>query len=185
MRWLARDNGRVIEARLPGLELPALRLPSTSGAEVDLGEAASERLVLYVYPRAGVPGEPLPTGWDDIPGARGCTPQNCAFRDHAGELTELGAAVYGASAQALEEQRDFAERHGMPYPLLNDTEMRLEKALGLPTFEVDDMRLYRRLTLVAEKGLIAKVFYPVRSPEDNASEVIEWLRRHRTTARPG
>jgi peroxiredoxin/ketosteroid isomerase-like protein len=172
------DNGEVILDRLAGMSVPSVHLASTAGETVDLAEAARGRLVLYVYPRTGVPGEPLPTGWDEIPGARGCTPQNCAFRDHSRELSELGATVYGLSAQALEEQRGFAELHDMPYPLLNDTELRLASALRLPTFQVDGMRLYRRLALVAEKGLISRVFHPVSAPERNARDVVEWLRLH-------
>src|SRR5919204_958864 len=104
---------------LPGTPLPALALPSTAGHEIDLGDAANATLVLYVYPRTGRPGEPLPEGWDDIPGARGCTPQACAFRDHFGELRSLGADVLGLSAQPLADQLEFAERIGLPYPILS------------------------------------------------------------------
>src|SRR5581483_7642811 len=160
---------------LDGMEMPSVSLPSTSEGEVDLRTAAAGTLVLYVYPRTGRPGEALPEGWDDIPGARGCTPQSCAFRDHFGELRELGAAVLGMSAQSLADQVEFAERVGLPYPLLSDPELELARALTLPTFEVAGMRLYRRLTLIARAGRIVKAFYPVFPPDRNAADVVDWL----------
>jgi peroxiredoxin len=163
---------------LPGRMLPALALPSTAGEPIDLAQAASGTLVLYVYPRTGTPGEPIPEGWDEIPGARGCTTENCSFRDHARELAELGATVHGLSAQAPDEQRAFAEREGMPYPLLSDSGLSLAGELGLPTFEFQGTRLYRRLTLVARAGRIEKVFYPVFPPDTHAGEVVGWLRDH-------
>ena len=161
---------------LEGSELPSLFLPSTSGSDVDLSAAARGTLVLYVYPRTGRPGEPLPDGWDDIPGARGCTPQSCAFRDHFGELQDLGADVLGLSAQSLADQIEFAERVELPYPVLSDTELRLAGELRLPTFEVAGMRLYKRLTLIARAGQIARAFYPVFPPDQNAADVLAWLR---------
>jgi peroxiredoxin len=159
---------------LEGLELPHLVLESSRGpievAELD---------VLYVYPRSGKPGEPPPAGWDAIPGARGCTPQSCAFRDHAGELAELGAPrVAGVSTQTLEEQVEFAERNHMPFPVIADPELRLRDALRLPTFEIAGHTLYRRLALVAVGGWIAKAFYPVFPPDRNAADVVAWLRAH-------
>lgn len=160
---------------LEGATAPALALPSTSGEDVDLGTAARGLLVLYLYPRTGHPGEPLPEGWDDIPGARGCTPQACAFRDHFAELQALGANVLGLSAQPLTDQIEFAERVALPYPVLSDPELTLAEALTLPTFEVAGMRLYRRLTLIARSGRIEKVFYPVFPPDRNAGDVVEWL----------
>jgi peroxiredoxin len=164
--------------RLSGSPVPAVSLPSTSGQLVDLADAARETLVLYVYPATGVPGRPLPPGWDDIPGARGCTPQSCAFRDSAQELGALGASVFGLSAQSLAEQREFSEREHMPYPLLHDGEFRLAEALGLPSFEAGGQRYYRRLTFVAHRGRIEKVFYPVFPPQENAADVVAWLLRH-------
>jgi len=161
---------------LTGLALPAgLELPSTQGGIADLRELARERLVAYVYPRTGVPGEPLPPGWDEIPGARGCTPQSCAFRDAERELAQQGAAVVGISAQIPAEQREFARREQIPFPLLGDAGLRLAAELRLPTFEAAGMTLYRRLTLVAEAGTIVKTFYPVFPPDRNAAEVIEFL----------
>jgi peroxiredoxin len=164
---------------LPGLELPHLTLPSSLGP-VDLAELARERLVLYVYPRTGTPGMPPLPGWDDIPGARGCTPQSCAFRDHAAELAAFGARVAGLSGQSLDEQVEFAERNRMPFPVVADERLELARALGLPTFEVEGLTLYKRLSLVAESGRIAKVFYPVFPPDRNAEEVLAWLERSRS-----
>jgi peroxiredoxin len=160
---------------LPGASLPSLSLPSTSGEEIDLAAAAEGTLVLYCYPRTGRPGEALPPGWDAIPGARGCTPQSCAFRDHFAELRALGAAVLGLSAQSLADQVEFAARVQLPYPLLSDSALRLAEALSLPTFDVAGMRLYHRLTLVASRARVVKVFYPVFPPDRNALEVLSWL----------
>jgi len=162
---------------LPGRPLPRLRLPATTGGEVDLG-ALDGRTVLYIYPRTGVPGEPLPTGWDSIPGARGCTPEACGFRDHHAELRAAGATVLGLSAQPAAEQAEAATRLALPFPLLSDPELRLAAALDLPTFGVDGMVLYRRLTLVAAGGVIDHVFYPVFPPDGHADEVLGWLRGH-------
>ena len=167
------DDGAADHLR--GMEMPAVSLQSTSGGDVDLRAAAAGTLVLYIYPRTGRPGEPLPEGWDDIPGARGCTPQSCAFRDHFGELGELGADVLGMSAQSLAEQVEFAERVGLPYPILSDPALELAGALSLPTFDVAGMRLYRRLTLIARAGRVAKAFYPVFPPDRNAADVVSWL----------
>ncbi|HEY7151942.1 MAG TPA: peroxiredoxin [Solirubrobacterales bacterium] len=160
---------------LEGSELPSLSLPSSFGDEIDLAEAADATLVLYCYPRTGRPGEPLPPGWDEIPGARGCTPQSCAFRDHFAELRALGADVVGLSAQPLTDQREFASRVRLPYPILSDPGLALADAIGLPTLDVAGMRLYRRLTLIADSRRIVKVFYPVFPPDRNASEVLAWL----------
>lgn len=160
---------------LPGLPLPELSLPSTQDGSFDLRTAPSGRLVAYVYPRTGVPGEPLPDGWDDIPGARGCTPQSCAYRDAVAEFSALGAQIVGISAQSPAEQAEFAEREHIPFPLLSDAGLRLAGALRLPTFEASEMRLYKRLTFVAEAGRIVKAFYPVFPPDHNAGEVLGWL----------
>ncbi len=164
---------------LTGTEVPALSLPSTGGDPTDLAELAQERLVAYLYPRTGVPGEPSPVGWDDIPGARGCTPQSCAFRDALVEFSRLGATVVGISAQSPAEQAEFATREHIPFPLLSDRDLALSSALSLPVFEAEGMTLYRRLTFVAEAGRIVKVFYPVFPPDRNASEVLDWLGRSR------
>jgi peroxiredoxin len=161
--------------RLRGAELRPITLPATSGEDVNLAEAAAETLVLYVYPRTGVPGQPLLEGWNEIPGARGCTPQNCGFRDLHGELRALGATVHGLSAQPLDEQREFVAREQIPFPLLNDRELCLADDPGLPTFEAGGMRLYKRLTLIARGGTIDEVIYPVFPPGSDASEVVELL----------
>ena len=159
--------------------MPELSLRSTAHRDVDLAEASGGTLVLYVYPRTGKPGEPLPPGWDEIPGARGCTPQNCAFRDAHAELSELGARVHGLSAQPPADQLEFAQRERIPYPLLSDPELRLARALGLPSFEAGGMTLYKRLTLIARGGRIAHVIYPVFPPGSDAARVVEWLRSGR------
>lgn len=161
---------------LPGLRVPALRLRATTGEQFDLsGLGAEGTAVLFIYPRTGKPGEPLPPGWDLIPGARGCTPQSCAFRDLHAEFTERGVEVVGLSAQSPEDQAEFAERVDLPFPLLSDTSLELRTALELPTFEVAQMALYRRVTLVVREGEIAKTFYPVFPPDRNAAEVLAWL----------
>ncbi len=160
---------------LTGRAVPSLVLPSSQGL-VDLAELARERLVLYVYPRTGRPGHASPLGWDAIPGARGCTPQSCGFRDHAAELRKLGARVAGLSAQPLDEQVEFAKRNEMPFPIVSDERLELASALGVPTFDVAGMTLYRRVTLIAERGRVRHVFYPVFPPDRNAAEVVAWLR---------
>jgi peroxiredoxin len=161
-------------ARLEGRRLPALRLPSTGG-EVALTEAASGILVVYVYPRTGVPGQPLPEDWDRILGARGCTVESCAFRDLERELRQEGATVMGLSAQPLDEQREFAGREQVPYPLLNDSKLELATTLGLPTFDVAGTTLYRRLTLIVIDGRIAKVLHRELAPELHPVGVLDWL----------
>jgi len=164
---------------LLGMPVPELALPSTQGSPIDLAELAQGRLVAYVYPRTGKPGQALPAGWDDIPGARGCTPQSCAYRDSLAEFSSLEASVIGISAQGPEEQREFSEREHIPFPLLSDSGLQLAERLGLPTFEVEGITLYKRLTVVAEAGDIVKAFYPVFPPDRNAAEVLAWLRHGR------
>src|SRR3954469_19874624 len=171
------DDGAA--AHLVGMRVPRLELPTTDQRALDLAEAAQQLLVLYVYPRPGRPGEPLPTGWDEIPGARGCTPQACAFRDLHAEIVATGAHKLGLSAQPVAEQAEVVERLGLPYALASDPLLTVAEALRLPTFEVDGMRLYKRLTLIAEGGEIVKVFYPVFPPNRNAEEVLEWLHARR------
>jgi peroxiredoxin len=160
---------------LPDSEVPSVALPSTLGGELDLAQAARELIVVYVYPRTGVPGQPLLDGWDDIPGARGCTPQSCAFRDARDDFSRHGATLIGISAQTPQEQAEFAEREHIPYPVLSDHEHMLADAMGLPTLETSGLRLYKRLTFVAEQGRIVKVFYPVFPPDRNAGDVLAWL----------
>jgi peroxiredoxin len=166
------DDGAA--AHLPGAMLPQLTLESTHG-DVSLRELSQGLLVLYVYPRAGRRGVPSLPGWDDIPGARGCTPQSLGFREAFPRFQELGADVAGLSAQTLDDQREFADRNAIPYPILADPELRLAAALRLPTFEVEGVTLYKRLALVVEACAVAKVFYPVFPPDENAREVLAWL----------
>lgn len=159
---------------LPGKRLPDLALPATDGSTAQL-DIRGSRTVVYCYPMTGRPGEALPDGWDGIPGARGCTPQSCAFRDHHAELQGLGARVFGLSTQSTSYQREAAERLHLSFPLLSDAELRFARALGLPTFEAGGMVLIRRLTLVVRDGVIEKVFYPVFPPDENAEKVVAWL----------
>jgi peroxiredoxin len=162
-------------AQLTDMVLPSVPLPTTAGSTVGLAGMPG-RVVVYAYPRTSRPGEPSPTGWDEIPGARGCTPQSCAFRDHHAELIALGVQVFGLSTQTTEYQREAVERLHLPFELLSDNDLKLISALGLPTFDVDGMTLIRRLTLVISDGRIEHVFYPVPEPARNAEDVIAWLR---------
>jgi len=163
-----KDDGAA--AHLVGLELPDLVLESSAGA-VNVRELD----VLYVYPRSGKPNQPLLPGWDETPGARGCTPQSCAFRDLHGDLAKLGTRVAGLSVQSLDDQLEFAERNHMPFPVVSDPGLELGAALDMPTFEIAGLTLYKRITLVAEDARIVKVFYPVFPPDANAGEVLRWL----------
>lgn len=165
---------------LAGLDVPRLRLLSSLGGEADLAELARGRLVTYVYPRTGTPGKPSPAGWDDIPGARGCTPQSCAYRDSLAQFSSLDATVIGISTQTPAEQWEFTEREHIPFALLSDIDLRLVDELRLPTFEVGGKTLYKRLTFVAEAARIVKVFYPVFPPDRDAGEVLAWLRKRLT-----
>ena len=170
------DDGAALH--LVGSPMPALALSSTSGGRmrVDLVPKDADRLVLYAYPRTGRPGEPsLTPDWDLIPGARGCTPESCGFRDHAAELWDAGAAVAGVSTQSTDDQREVAERLGLPFPLLSDSDLQLTRALGLPTHFVAGHTLVKRLTLIVRGGRIEHVFYPVFPPDRHAAEVLAWL----------
>lgn len=161
---------------LPDLRLPHVVLASTSGDQVALDELTG-RTVVYVYPRTGVPGEPLPIGWDDIPGARGCTPESCGFRDHHADLLAAGAtAVFGLSSQDTGYQREVVDRLHLPFALLSDPRLTLANELGLPVFDVAGMTLYKRLTVVIAEGVIEHAFYPVFPPDGHAAEVLAWLR---------
>lgn len=164
---------------LPGAALPALALPATDGTSVRLDELPG-RTVVFAYPRTGRPGEEPPggeLGWNAIPGARGCTPEACSFRDEIARFRALGVRVHGLSAQDTDYQREAAERLHLPYTLLSDSELRLTAALGLPTFEVQEMTLLRRLTLLVEDGRIADVIYPVFPPDRGAALALERLER--------
>lgn len=168
-----RDDGAC--DHLTGMNLPSITLRSTRGRAVDLSKLKGTTVV-YIYPRTGRPDQELPTGWNAIPGARGCTPQSCAFRDHYQELKELGVAeLYGLSTQDAAYQQEAVERLHLPFEILSDEKLELTRALKLPTFEVDGMQLIKRITLVMRDGKIAKVFYPVFPSDKNAGEVMRWL----------
>ena len=171
-----QDDGAA--RHLTGMKLPDLALPATRGGAINLALLAG-RSVLYIYPRTGVPGVDLPPGWDDIPGARGCTPQSCGFRDHFAELKALGAShLFGLSTQDTDYQREAAERLHLPFAILSDAKLAFARALNMPTFSVAGMTLLKRMALVIDDGVIDKVFYPVFPPDQNAADVVAWLRGH-------
>ncbi len=172
-----QDDGAA--RHLTGIKLPTIGLAATDGSKVDLSKLMG-RSVVYVYPRTGRPGVPAPEGWDAIPGARGCTPQSGGFRDHFADLKRLGvAALYGLSTQDTAYQREVAERLHLPFSILSDTGLKLTESLRLPTFEVDGMTLLKRMALVIDDGVIAKVFYPVFPPDRSAADVVAWLQSAR------
>jgi peroxiredoxin len=166
------DDGAADHLR--GLRLPSVPLSATSGRSVDLA-ALPGLTIAYIYPRTGKAGETITEDWNVIPGARGCTPQSCAFRDHYAELKALGAEVFGLSAQSTDDQQEAAERLHLPFDLLSDRELAFGRALKLPTFEWHGQRLLKRLTLVLRDGIIEHVFYPVFPPDQNAANVVAWL----------
>jgi peroxiredoxin len=172
-----QDDGAA--RHLPGMKIPDLALPATTGAPVNLSKLTG-RTVVYIYPRTGVPGIDPPEGWDRIPGARGCTPQSCSFRDHFGELTRLGVAqLYGLSTQDTAYQREAATRLHLPFTILSDETLALTTALTLPTFTAAGMTLLKRMALVIDDGKITKAFYPVFPPDRNAADVIAWIQSSR------
>jgi peroxiredoxin len=167
---------------LRGVRLPAIALASTDGDEIDLSNIPG-RVVLYVYPRTSRPGESPPEGWDSIPGARGCTPQSCGFRDHFADLRSLGVAkVYGLSTQDSAYQREMVKRLRLPFPVLSDADLQLGAALHLPSFVAAGTVLLKRVTFIIDDGVISHVFYPVFPPELNAEEVLAWLRTEGSAA---
>ena len=160
---------------LRGMSLPAIALPATDGSRVDLAKRTG-RTVVYAYPWTGKPGEPLLSeDWDSIPGARGCTPETCGFRDHHAELAAAGASVFGLSTQDTAHQLELAERLGLPFTILSDAGLEMTRALRLPTLEVAGLTLIKRLTMVVTSGRIEHVFYPVFPPDRHAAEVLAWL----------
>jgi peroxiredoxin len=164
---------------LTGMTLPDIALAATSGPAVNLSKVKG-RSVVYTSPRTGVPGVANPDGWDMIPGARGCTPQSCSFRDHAVDLTALGVnQLFGLSTQDTAYQREASERLHLPFPVLSDEKLGLTKSLKLPTFVADGMTLLKRMAWVINDGKISKVFYPIFPPDKNAEEVIAWLKSSR------
>lgn len=170
------DDGAA--AHLPGMSMPHITLASTAGDRVALDRLGGGRTVIYVYPLSGRPGVALPGGWNEIPGARGCTTEACDFRDHHAELRDGGAeTVFGLSSQDTGYQAEFVERLGLPFAILSDPKLELAVALRLPTFMVDGRELYKRLTLIVADGRIEHVFYPIFPPNQHAGEVLSWLRR--------
>ena len=160
---------------LAGMRVPAIALPSIAGRSVVLAREPGQTIV-YCYPMTGRPGVALPEGWDQIPGARGCTPESCGFRDHYRELTRLRASVYGLSTQATEYQQEASNRLHLPFELLSDSGLHFTEALRLPTFSVAGQTLIKRLTLILREGRIEKVFYPVFPPDRHAAELIAWMK---------
>jgi peroxiredoxin len=160
---------------LTGTRLASVPLRATNGEILDLSTLPG-RTVVYAYPRTGRPGVENPDGWDMIPGARGCTPQSCSFRDHFAELKALGVDhLFGLSTQNSDYQREAVERLHLPFAILSDQHLKLTRAMTLPTFEVSGATLLKRFTLVINDGMVEHVFYPVYPPDRNASDVVEWL----------
>ena len=176
------DDGAALH--LLGSVLPDIALPSTDGSTVNLGQL-SGRWVIYIYPMTGRPGVPLPDGWDAIPGAKGCTPESCSFREHYSDLRDLNTGVFGLSAQTTEYQREARDRLHLPFQLLSDSALRLKSVMRLPTFSTAGMELFKRLTLIVHEGQIERVFYPVFPLDRNADEVLDWLRTNSQTCGTG
>jgi peroxiredoxin len=173
-----KDDGGA--RHLKGLPLPDLELPSTANRLVNLSKTTAPRTVIYCYPMTGRPDRKLPVGWDDIPGARGCTPETCGFRDHHKDLARLQAEVFGLSTQDTPYQQEMVSRLQVPFEVLSDERLAFARAMRLPTFTVEGMTLLKRLTLIARNGRIEHVFYPVFPPDTHAQMVIDWLKKQRT-----
>jgi peroxiredoxin len=163
---------------LLGRTLPSILLPSTAGRMVDVSAFRTPRTVIYFYPRTGIPGQPLPPGWDAIPGARGCTPQAHNFQARQQEFSKINVQVFGCSTQTPEYQKELAERLRLPFEILSDAEFKLCDGLRLPTFETSGMRLMKRLTVIVRNSRIEHVFYPVFPPNESADEALRWLQDH-------
>ena len=175
-----KDDGGA--RHLKGMAIPDLELPSTANRRVNLAKVSAPRIVVYCYPMTGQPGKALPAGWDEIPGARGCTPETCGFRDHHKDLATLHAEVFGLSTQSTAYQQEMVKRLEVPFEVLSDERFAFTKALKLPTFTVEGMTLLKRLTLVVRSHRIEHVFYPVFPPDMHADEVIAWLRANPVSA---
>ena len=171
-----KDDGGA--RHLKGMAIPDLALPSTANRLVNLSKITAPRTVVYCYPMTGQPGRTLPQGWDDIPGARGCTPETCGFRDHHKDLAKLHAEVFGLSTQDTPYQQEMVKRLEVPFEVLSDEHLAFAHALRLPTFTVEGMTLLKRLTLVVKSGRIEHVFYPVFPPDTHVEEVMAWLKSH-------
>lgn len=169
-----QDDGACDHLR--GRSIPNVHLTSTSGSSVDLRHLTGV-VVIFCYPMTGKPGSPLPSGWDDIPGARGCTPQACSYRDNHSEFAKHGATVFGLSTQTTAYQSEAAQRLHLPYALLSDEDLQWAKALQLPTFHVQSVgHLIKRLTLIIQDGMIQHCFYPIFPSDSDIPQVLHWLR---------
>lgn len=170
---IPQDDGA--SDHLKGMKLPAISLPATNGKTIDFGSIKG-KTVIYCYPMTGRPEVALPEGWDHIPGARGCTPQSCSFRDHYQTLQALGADVLGLSVQTTEYQKEMVERLHLPFPVVSDAEYTFQKALSIPTFNVNGMVLLKRITLIVNGGVIEAVHYPVFPSDSDPIWVLNYLR---------
>jgi peroxiredoxin len=171
------DDGQA--AHLVGMCLPSIPLLCTNGRNFNFnGNSDLKYLIIYVYPLTGQPNVALPEGWDEIPGARGCTPQACDFSDHNQQFQRLNAQVFGLSTQTTQYQQELKNRLHLPFDLLSDSDFKLKQFLNLPTFKVGELILYKRLTLIVKQNIIKKVFYPVFPPNQHAAQVLDWLKSH-------
>lgn len=165
---------------LYNISLPSIKLNTTNDESIDFS-LIKDRVVIYLYPMTGQPDIALPDGWDDIPGARGCTPQSCSFRDHYSELKVLNTSVYGLSTQNTQYQKEAANRLHLPFPLVSDNSLEFINALNIPTIEIDGMVLSKRVTLIVNNGVIEKVFYPIFPPNENVNQVMAYLITNKAT----
>ncbi len=172
---IPQDDGSTNHLR--GMKLPNVSLNTTNGKSINFGDIKG-RLVIYCYPMTGQPNVPLPEGWDQIPGARGCTPQSCAFNDHYQELQALGVEVVGLSVQSTEYQKEMADRLHLPFPVVSDANYQFQKALNLPTFITAGMTLLKRVTLITNNGVIETVHYPIFPSNSDPAWVIDYLNNH-------
>lgn len=172
---IPEDDGST--AHLIGMKLPDISLAATSGYPINLANIKG-KLVIYCYPMTGQPNVALPDGWDQIPGARGCTPQSCSFRDHYQELKALGAEVIGLSVQTTHYQKEMADRLHLPFPVVSDADYQFQKALNMPTFLAAGMTLLKRVTLIAHNGVIEAVHYPIFPSDSDPAWVIDYLKAH-------
>ncbi len=174
---IPQDDGSTIH--LKGVRLPNVSLNATNGQVINFGDIRG-KLVIYCYPMTGQPNIALPDGWDQIPGARGCTPQSCSFRDHYQELQALNAEVIGLSVQSTEYQKEMADRLHLPFPVVSDEGYQFQKALNMPTFVAAGMTLLKRVTLIANNGVIEAVHYPIFPSDSDPAWVLDYLRRHQS-----
>ena len=158
--------------------IPAISLPSQDGNLLKLNRSDTFRLVIFCYPMTGRPDVPLPNSWNLIPGARGCTPQNCSFRDNYDNLIIANALPVGVSTQSISDIKEMTMRLQIPYDVVSDQELIFASAINLPTFSIDDKKFLKRVTMIVEKSVIKKVFYPIFSPNMHINEVLEWLNKN-------